>query len=64
MSEDIEQVELDRHRQQIKNDMQDLLEKYRAIFDWDVPENDETVADQLILQAMHQSLDEIEKNIK
>ena len=64
MSEDIEQVELDRHRQQIKNDMRDLLEKYRAIFDWDVPENDEVVADQLILQAMHQSLDEIEKNIK
>ena len=61
MSEDIEQVELDR---QIKHDMNHLLEKYRAIFDWDVPENDEAVADKLILSAIRQSLDEIEKEKK
>ena len=44
--------------------MNHLLEKYRAIFDWDVPENDEAVADKLILSAIRQSLDEIEKEKK
>ena len=29
-----------------------LVEKYRAIFDWDVPEIDQNVADKLILAEM------------
>lgn len=60
MSE-IEQVELDRHKKQIRNDVLNLLEKYRKIFDWDVAENDETVSDKLVLAEIRKALDEIDK---
>ena len=59
---DIEQVELDRHQKQIQKDVQHLVEKYRRIFDWDVPENNEAVADKLIMAAIRQALDEIDQN--
>lgn len=57
--ENMEQLELDAHRGEIVKDMHSLVEKYRTIFDWDIPEIDQHVADQLILTAMHQVLDEI-----
>lgn len=57
--ENMEQLELDAHRSEIVKDMHSLVEKYRTIFDWDIPEIDQHVADQLILAAMHQTLDEI-----
>jgi len=55
----IEQLELDAHRKQIATDMRGLLEKYRTIFDWDIPEIDQQAADKLILAAMHTALDDI-----
>ncbi len=55
----MEQLELDAHREQIVADMHDLFEKYRAIFDWDIPEVDQKNADKLILKAMHSALDHI-----
>ncbi|MDR3391705.1 MAG: hypothetical protein P4L77_08215 [Sulfuriferula sp.] len=55
----IEQIELDEHRTEIAKDMHSLVEKYRAIFDWDIPEIDQHAADKLILAAMHKALDEI-----
>jgi hypothetical protein len=57
----MEQLELDAHRSEIVADMNNLLEKYRRIFGWDIPEIDEPGADKLILAAMHKALDEIEK---
>lgn len=59
--EKIEQMELDAHRGQIIADVKELVEKYRAIFDWDVPEIDQSLADKLILAAIRKALDEIEK---
>lgn len=53
----IEEVELDRHRHQMEHDMQALVEKYRAIFDWDVPDINQKEADRLIIQEMHDALD-------
>lgn len=58
----IERVELDRHQQHIKSDVNDLVEKYRRIFDWDVPDNNERLADKLILAAIRQAITDIEKN--
>ena len=55
----IEQLELDAHRSNIVADMRSLVEKYRTIFDWDIPEIDQPAADKLILAAMHTALDEI-----
>jgi hypothetical protein len=56
----IEQLELENHRGQIIADMKHLVEKYRAIFDWDIPEIDQKLADKLILEEMHKALHEIE----
>lgn len=59
--EKIERLELDAHRSQIIADVKSLVEKYRAIFDWDVPEIDQNVADRLILAAIRKALDDLEK---
>ena len=59
----IEQLELDAHRAQLVSDVQHLVEKYRAIFDWDVPEVDQVGADKLILAAIRRALKDIEKDL-
>ena len=59
----IEQMELDEHRSEIITDVKSLVEKYRAIFDWDVPEIDQNVADKLILVEMRKALDDVEKEL-
>ena len=50
---------MDAHRKDLIKDMHRLLEKYRSIFGWDIPEIDEKGADKLILAAMHKALDDI-----
>jgi len=55
----MEQLELDAQRHAITADMRGLLEKYRTIFGWDIPEIDQPGADKLILAAMHKALDDI-----
>jgi len=59
----IEQLELEGHRSNIIADVKKLVEKYRAIFDWDVPEIDQNFADKLILTEMRKSLDDIEREL-
>ena len=59
----IEQMELDGNRNQIIADVKSLVEKYRAIFDWDVPEIDQNLADKLILAEIRKALDDIEKQL-
>ncbi len=60
---EIEQVELERHRGELVADVKSLVEKYRAIFDWDVPDIDQTYADKLILAEVRKALDDIEKQV-
>jgi len=57
----MEQLELEAHRAQLVRDVQSLVEKYRAIFEWDVPEVNETAASRLILATVRQALDHIEQ---
>ena len=57
---EIEQLEMDAHRVQLVADVKALVEKYRAIFDWDVPEVDQALSNRLILAALRQALDDIE----
>ena len=59
----IEQLELEAHRGQMIKDVKKLVEKYRAIFDWDVPDIDQGYADKLILVEIRQALDGIEKEL-
>lgn len=59
----MEQLELEGHRSEIIADVKSLIGKYRAIFDWDVPEIDQDVADKLILAEIRKALDESEKEL-
>ncbi|HUX62160.1 hypothetical protein [Sulfuricella sp.] len=59
----LEQMELEGHRSEIIADVKSLVEKYRAIFDWDVPEIDQNVADKLILAEIRKALEDIEKEL-
>ena len=45
----LEQFEIEAHRGEIARDVRHLVEKYRAVFDWDVPDIDQAAADRLIL---------------
>ncbi len=59
----IEDLELEGHRGQITVDVRKLIEKYRAIFDWDVPDIDQAAADRLILIEVRKALNEIEQKL-
>lgn len=59
----VEELELEAHRKQSVADVTKLVEKYRAIFDWDVPDIDQRAADKLILVEMHRALQELEQNL-
>lgn len=61
--EKIEQLELNKRRSKIIADVGDLIEKYRSIFAWDVPDIDEKYADKLILVEVRKALDHIEKEL-
>ena len=59
----LEEIELAGHRDQIVADVIRLVEKYRAIFDWDVPEIDQAAADKLIVREIGKALDQIERKL-
>ena len=48
------------HREQLDADVRDLVEKYLAIAEWDVPEIDEPLSTRLITAAIRQALDRVE----
>ena len=57
----IEQVEMDAHWAQLAGDVGQLVEKFRSIFAWDVPEIDERAADEFIFAAIRKALDNVEQ---
>lgn len=59
----IEQIELDAYRSEIVDGLKSLVEKYRAIFDWDVPEIDQKFADKLILTEIRKALADVENDL-
>ena len=59
----IEQLELSAHRADIVADVAKLVEKYRKIFDWDVPDIDQSAADRLILSEVAKALGELEQKL-
>lgn len=61
--EKIENIEMDAHREQLISDVKKLVEKYRSIFGWDVPDNDQAFSDKLILAAIRKALDDIDANL-
>lgn len=59
----MEQLELNAYRSEIVADMRSLVEKYRKIFGWDIPDIDQHAADKLILAAINAALDDIAAQI-
>ncbi len=59
----LEEQELAAHRREIVADVRKLIEKYRAIFDWDVPDIDQRAADTLILAEVRKALQELEQDL-
>ena len=59
----IEELELDAHRKQLNSDVTALVEKYRSIFEWDVPDIDQRQADRLIVAAIRKALDGVENTL-
>jgi hypothetical protein len=57
----IEALEMDAHRVQLNSDVRHLVDEYRAIFGWDVPEVDEALSQRLIVKAIRQALGELER---
>ena len=51
---------MEAHRDEITADLNKLVEKYRKIFDWDVPDIDQAVADKLIVLEVRKALDGLE----
>ena len=56
-----EQLEMAAHREQLEADLRRLVDKYLAISEWDVPEIDEPLSIGLIIAAIRQALDRVEK---
>jgi hypothetical protein len=63
MAADLERVELERHRSRLVADVKKLVDRQRAIFDWDVPDIDQRAADRLILGEIRKALEELEKKL-
>ena len=58
----MEEIEMERYRNEIHADMRTLMEKYRAIFEWDIPDVDQNAIDKMILLEMRTTLEVLEKN--
>jgi hypothetical protein len=61
--ESMEQIELDRYRIEILDGVRNLVEHYRSVFTWDIPEIDQTRADGLIVAEIRSALTRIEKEL-
>lgn len=59
----IEQIEMDRYRDDIISDIKKLVEKYRSIFGWDIPEINQSYSDRIILMEMQEALRDIESTL-
>jgi len=57
----MQDIEINRYHGRIEKDIRHLIEHYREIMAWDIPENDPVEADNLIFKAIHESLSKIEK---
>ena len=59
----MEEKELEGRRGELIADVKKLVEKYRAIFDWDVPDIDQAAADKLILMELRKAIGDLEHEL-
>ena len=56
----LEQIEMDRYRAELDDDVRHLVQKYARIMGWDIPDLDEGAARALILQALRDAVAKVE----
>lgn len=56
----MEHLEMDARRRQLTDDVNHRVEKFRSIFDWDIPEVNRDLSHRLIVEALRQALADIE----
>lgn len=56
----IQELEIGRYYDELKQDVKDLVDRYLRIADWDIPDNDERTTLQVIFAALRKAVDEVE----
>ncbi len=56
----IQELEIGRYYDELKQDVQDLVDRYLRIADWEIPDNDERTTLQAIFTALRRAVDEVE----
>jgi molybdopterin converting factor small subunit len=59
----MEQMELDAQRAKLNEDVKKMVEKYRSIFEWNVPDINQALSDRLIVAAIREALNDVEKTL-
>ncbi len=59
---DMQHIEINRYKDEIIDDVKQLIEKYRKAMDWDIPENDDRKSDRVIFEAIETALAQIKKD--
>ncbi len=57
----IENIEMDKRRKALNKDVENLVDKYIKIMEWDIPDIDDVKALKLILDEIKLSVSQLEK---
>ncbi len=58
-----QEKELAAMKSEITKEIRAIFKANMKIFDWDIPENDDKMAAELILKTMQEALDELKKEV-
>lgn len=59
----IEGIQMERYARELEDDVNHLVAKYQRIMGWGVPDLDEGLSRQLILEALHTALKKVDGGI-
>ena len=57
-----QKIEIQRYHKELVKDVASLVDKYRRIMEWDIPESDEREGDKLIFEAIQDALDVLKES--
>jgi len=59
-----QEKELNAMKSEITKEIRAIFKANMKIFDWDIPENDDKMAAELIIKTMQEALDELKKEVQ
>lgn len=57
-----QKIEIQRYHKELVKDVASLVDKYRRIMEWDIPESNEIEGDKLIFEAIQDALDALKES--